>query len=250
MKKQLLLFFITSLIFEFSIGQTTVFIGPDKDNSIYSEALNQSNSNGLGSLFSGVNGFGAPSRALIHFDIAGTLPVGAVVTDVTLSLDLHRRGTSSVGEDYSLHVVTLDWGEGTSVAGTVAGGGGAGAAAIAPDATWLDAMFGTSTWGTVGGDFMPAPSATTNVDTTLGNYDWTSAAMVTDVQSWFDSPSTNFGWILKMDNESVTDILGGSWGSKDQGVAPSLSVTYTDTLGLTDNELSTFTIYQNPAKDI
>ena len=245
MKKLLLSISLFLFVLSISMGQTTVNINPDKDNSIYAETT--TNSNGLGSLYNGVNGVGFANRSLLHFDIAGTLPANATITDVNLILDLHRRASGAVGEDFSLHVLLQDWGEGVSLAGDeFVGGGGAGAVAIAPDATWTDAMVGTSFWGVAGGDFVVVPSATTNV-AGLGVYIWTSGTMIVDVQTWYDNPAINFGWILKIDDEGIADTAA-AFGSKDQGVMPILEVTYTTTLGLEDNSLSQVSIYPNPVK--
>ncbi|MBT8253766.1 MAG: T9SS type A sorting domain-containing protein [Flavobacteriaceae bacterium] len=245
MKKLLFFFLFFTFTLTFSVAQTTVMINPDKDNSIYQEIT--TNSNGLGSLFAGVNLASEPSRALLYFDIAGTLPANATISNVNLILDLHKRAPNGVGENFSLHIVTQDWGEGTSLAGTTAGGGGAGAPAIAPDATWLDAMFGTAPWATAGGDFIASPSATTNVGAP-GVYSWTSATMTTDAQAWYDIPANNFGWLLKIDDE-LPNGTAAAFGSKDQGVAPILEVTFTTSLGLEDVSLSQLSLYPNPFND-
>jgi len=216
MFKKLLWSFLLMGISPLTFAQSTIEINPDKDNSIYSES---SNSNGLGKLYSGQTCTDNSRRALLHFDIAGLIPGGVTVTDVTLTLNVDNSGVDASAEDYSIHAVTQDWGEGAS------SGTGTGAAAIAPDATWLDAMFGTEPWVTAGGDFNPVASATTVLTAVEGDYDWTGATMVSDVQSWLDDPSSNFGWILIGDEGST--CTARRFGSKDDGVAPILSITFT-----------------------
>ena len=39
----------------------------------------------------------------------------------------------------------------------------------------------------------------------IGDYTWSSARMVGDVQSWLDNPVNNFGWL----------VLGGRVGHRD-----------------------------------
>lgn len=196
-------------------AQTTVDLNPDKDNSIYSES---DNSNGEGKLYAGETCADDTRRALIHFDISSMVPGGVTITDVSLTLNCDNAGPDALSEEYSLHSVTQDWGEGTST------GLGEGAPAIAPDATWTDAMFGTAFWDAAGGDFNPAASATTTLTDLTGDYTWTGADMVTDVQNWLDNPTENFGWIL-IGEEAVT-CTARRFGSKDDGVAPILSITY------------------------
>src|SRR5262245_46973629 len=57
---------------------------PDKDNSIFQDA---ENSNGAGiSLFSGHTDFNAARRALLRFDVAASIPGGATITSVRVTL--------------------------------------------------------------------------------------------------------------------------------------------------------------------
>ncbi len=208
----LLSVFILSAI---SYSQVTVPLNPDKDNSIYSESAN---SNGLGELYSGQTCSGNSRRALIHFDVAGMIPAGSVITAVSLDLTVSNSGSGSSSEDYNLHPVITDWGEGTS------SGTGTGAAAVAPDATWADAMFGTAAWTIPGGDYSPSVAMTT-LPAGNATYTWSSAGMITNVQTWLDSPGSNFEWIL-IGDETAT-CTARRFGSKDAGTAPVLSITYT-----------------------
>ena len=248
MKKQLLLCILLVLFINFSIAQTTVNLNPIQDNSIYSGFVG--NSNGMGSLFAGTPGPGNPlaNRALLQFDIANNVPPTATINNAVLTLDLEARGPASALETHSIHVVLTPWGEGPSFAGGM--GGGIGAAAVPPDATWLFGMIGGIPWVAAGGDFVPGPSATIPVPAgPLGPYIWNTAQMAADVQGWLNTPATNFGWLLKIDIEGIV-ATASRWGSKDIGVPPNLAVTYTDTLGLEDDELSSLSVYPNPTEGI
>ncbi len=61
-------------------------------------------------------------------------------------------------------------------------------------------MLGTVSWTAAGatGDFTATASATTSVSgPDNAPFTWPSTAtMIADVQSWLDTPATNFGWAL------------------------------------------------------
>ncbi len=164
-------------------------------------------------------------RGLLQFDIDGLIPDGVTITDVSLELNVDNVSAGADADDYSLSKITTDWGEGTS------SGGGTGADAIAPDATWTDAMFGTDTWTTAGGDFTGTPSATISLPAATGTYTFSTAEMVTDVQEWLDDPATNFGWILT--GNEADDCTARRFGSKDVATAPVLTITYECAAGVT-----------------
>lgn len=201
----------------FSFSQVTVNIIPDKDNSIFSESGLESAA--LNHLYVGQTCQANNRRALIHFDVAGNVPAGVTITNVTLDMNNDKKGSGTTTETIFLHPLLADFGEGTSFS---AGPGGQGATAVAPDATWTDSQLGTP-WTTPGGDFGPAV-AQTDV-TALGTYSWSSAGMIANVQTWLDTPSSNYGWMI-IGDESTT-CQARRFGSKDQGVAPVLNITYT-----------------------
>jgi hypothetical protein len=211
--KKIILLFTTCLLADSAVAQITVNLNPSQDNSIYSES---SNSNGTGALFSGYTCSGNSRRALIQFDIAGSLPAGATVTAVTLTLNVMSTGGSATAENYAIYPLATAWGEGTSF------GTGTGAAPVFPDATWNDSQLGTP-WGTPGGAY-GASSANTVLTDVMGLYNWSSAQMVTDVQNWLNTPSSNHGWIL-IGDETAT-CTARMFGSSEQGVDPVLSITY------------------------
>jgi hypothetical protein len=194
-------------------------------------------SNGLGDIFVGRTNqdpSGPPMisirRGLIQFDIAGAVPAGATITDVSLTL----RDVMGLNGDRptSLHRTLQDWGEGTSFQG-----GGMGAPATDGDATWLYRFYNAAnpalspTWTTPGGDFSPTVSASTIVSDDLGGgqlFTWTGAGMVADVQSWLNNPSTNFGWLL-MGTETATQTakrLNSGESTTSPNQPPVLTITF------------------------
>lgn len=217
-------------------GQPTT-LNPIKDNSIYSE---NNNSNGLGELFSGRTGILNGNnfrRALIKFDLS-SIPAGATITNVTLMVNVSADSPVAGTETYRIHGLTKDWGEGTSL------GGGTGAPAVAPDATWNQAMLGTSTWTTPGGDFA-ASVASLNISG-LGNRTFLSSFnFVSLVQAWLDNPVSNNGLIL-IGDETISNTAR-RFGSKDVGVKPVLSVTWSPPLSTQEFSLEKFTISPNPS---
>jgi len=219
---------ITALIIAFSVlafarAQETVQIGVTKDNTLY-ESNDGLLSNGSGSyLFVGKTNRGDIRRALIEFDIENTIPEGANIESVELTLNMSKTvaGNTSV----TLHRVSQEWGEGTSDAPNQEGKG---TDAAENDATWLHTFFDIEQWNTAGGDYETETSATMDVDNN-GKYTWGSTdQLVNDVQGWVDDPSTNHGWILLGDETSnQTAKRFDSRENSTESNRPSLSVTYT-----------------------
>ncbi len=221
--KNLFLFFILFSLSAMLLAQVSVDIVSDRDNTMYSES--PGNSNGAGDFFfSGNTNNGDSRRALIHFNIAGTLPAGATVTSVTLTLYMSK--TQAGPEMINLHKLTKDWGEGASNA---PGQEGSGTAAMSGDATWNNNFFNTSTWTNPGasGDYVAASSAATSV---AGNgfYTWSSSQLVADVQSMLDNAGSNFGWII-IGNETSnqTSKRFNTRENSNSSQRPKLSITYT-----------------------
>ena len=161
----------------------------DRDNSLY-EHPEGAQSNGSGRhLFVGRSN-GLSQRALVFFDVAGSIPDGSTIERASLTMSISNRESGS--NDVYLHRVLADWGEGDSVGDEE----GRGVAAMSGDATWIHSFSGNTMWDSPGGDFASISSADARVGG-LGRYTWESTLdMVTDVQGWLDDPSTNFGWIL------------------------------------------------------
>ncbi len=179
----------------------TVVLEPSKDNTLY-ESVTGALSNGAGvRMFAGRTNTGLLRRALMAFDLS-SIPPDSVITDVSLQLTMTR--TVAGDTDAALHRVTADWGEGTSDA---SGLEGEGAASTTGDATWIHTSFSTGFWSSAGGDFVASSSATQTVGA-VGTYTWSSSGMVSDVQAWYDTPSSNFGWVL------LGDETGGNQTAK------------------------------------
>lgn len=197
MKKTLLSFSL--LILPLFLQAATLDLVPTKDTTIYQEG---DLSNGGGSRFIiGADSTQSPRRALLQFDFS-TIPSGAVITNVSLRLDCIAVSMLAGPRSANLHRLTQNWGEGIAVApGNQTGG----APANNGDATWTNALLGSVTWLTPGGDFVGAPSATVNVDD-VGAYTWSSEQMLTDVKTWTTNVTANQGWIL-IGDEGTTNTI-------------------------------------------
>jgi hypothetical protein len=210
-----------------AVGAIAVF-NPSKDNTLF-ESATGSLSNGQGDyLYVGKTGQNDGlhlRRGLIAFDLS-SIPAGSTINSVTLSMRTFRTSPNPLANTVAiaLHAALRAWGEGASDADLI--GSGAGAPAQAGDATWLHTFFNTSTWTTVGGDFRPAASATTNVSNPVTTYLWSSGTLAADVQAWVNDPSSNFGWfVLGAENIDQSAIAFNS--SENPADKPQLTVNFT-----------------------
>jgi hypothetical protein len=202
-----------------------VQVGPSKDNTLFETAGGELSSGAGDGIYAGKIAFGTIRRGLIAFNIAGSVPAGATITGVSLTLTAIQVPPGGTPANVALHRLTADWGEGTSNST-----GGQGAQASAGDATWIHRFHNTSFWATPGGDFAGAASATQSVGGP-GAYTWSSPAMLADVQGWFANPSSNFGWLVLGDE--TFNSSARRFGSRESVAAarPVLAITYIPTPG-------------------
>lgn len=205
-------------------AQTTTFVSADRDNSLY-ELSSGVASNALGeNIYTGRTNNGFRRRGVLRFNIASQIPAGATVEYVSLTMNVSRIRVNT-SYTTSLHRLLMDWGEGTSLAGSA---GGSGSGATAGDATWLHTFYDTDLWTLEGGDYVSLASASIPVGFT-GSYNWpTNINLVQDVQLWLDSPASNFGWII-VGNEAIngTSKRFDSRENLTPGNRPLLEVRYT-----------------------
>jgi hypothetical protein len=169
----------------------SVYFIPSKDNTLYEN--NTNNSNGSGNqILAGNNGANLRNRTLLAFDLS-SIPTGVTITSVAMDMYCTGGAGSSGIQNFTLHSMLEDWGEGSSNAGPAPGNG---VPATSGDATWLNAFHPSTPWTTVGGTFQSTPSAQLPVDA-VGSYQWVDAGMTADVQAWVSNPTSNFGWMIR-----------------------------------------------------
>ena len=249
MRTEFLLLFLASILLSGSslTAQNTISINPSKDNTLYENTAGNL-SNGAGDHFYvGETNQGLKRRALLKFDISSNVPNGTSILKATLTLSMDKASGES--NTIELHVLTTDWGEGASVAFETAGvGGGSGTVAQANDATWLYSFYNTSLWATAGGDFNPLVSASVSVND-IGNYTWTSSQLAADVQSWLNTPSSNFGWCL-IGNETAqrTSKRFASREFATTANRPLLTIVYAPPVSVQEESSNSHcTIFPNPS---
>lgn len=203
-------------------AQTTVSVRCDLDNTLYEQAAGSlSNAKGT-STFCGLNFSGDIRRTVLRFDIAGSVPAGAWIMSAQLDLFVAQSNGASPAAASGYRLMQA-WGEGTSNA---PGNGGGGTVSTTGDATWIHTFYSGSTWASAGGDFSGTPSFTVALPAFGAvSSDLTSQAAL-DVQNWLASPSSNFGWLIKLDDE-VTPMTARRLASRENSAnKPTLQVTY------------------------
>lgn len=180
---------VASMLLAAGAPGATVTLPASRDNTLF-QFSPATISNGAGQhFFAGTNANGNVRRGVIAFDVS-SIPAGSTIQSVRLRLFMSRTTTGAV--DVALHRCLADWGEGASDADFDEGGG---TIAQPGDATWEHRFYPDVFWSTFGGDFAPAPSATASI-AGVGFYEFTAGTLVADVQSWLDTPASNFGWVM------------------------------------------------------
>jgi lysophospholipase L1-like esterase len=169
------------------------------------------------------------NRALIRFDLAGSVPPGATVTAASLKLIATRipgtsGGGSAVNSTFALHRALQSWGEGDQL-------GDRGAPAGPGEATWNWRRAPAECWNLPGGepgsDFATEASASVAV-AGLGAYVLPSTpALVADVQFWLDQPAANHGWFWVSQSEERAKTARAFGSSEDPGREPELEIEFT-----------------------
>lgn len=221
-KTLLALILTTALNFVAGSAKAAIIsITSSKDNTLYQyDPADGDTSNALGlHFFAGETAMGELRRGVLAFDIAGHIPAGSTILAVTLSLNMSRTALDDP-RTIELHKLLADWGEGTSIA---PGEEGDGAPATPNDATWRHRFFDTIFWTNQGGDFSATVSASQSVGA-IGQYTWSSAQMIADVQSWLDDPGSNFGWLVLGDESTI--LTSKRFDTRESASPPMLTIQF------------------------
>jgi hypothetical protein len=205
----------TPIVIDVANGQATTLV-PSQDATIWAGFDTTASGSGP-NLFAGNNNRGQARRALLQFDIASAIPAGATIHAVSLAMSTNKVPMTGTPEPIALHPLLSSWGEGSSDAGD----SGAGIEAREDDVTWAWRKYNSLSWETEhrGGLYPPLASAKTVSDSWPSN-----DALVLDVQTWLDDPSTNHGWIIVGDENTPQSVR--RFDSREGTTPPALTVIY------------------------
>ena len=197
------------------------------DTALFEQNTNH-NLGGMNFLPIGRTSAGTRAHGLYKFTVAEALPAGAIIRSATLELEVVFHDLD-MERSFSVHRLMTGWGEGDKSGGPESNGS-LGAPATAGEATWFSRFHPNSAWAQPGGasgiDYASAPSASEDI-AGVGRYIFTSDGLVRDVQAWLDNPGTNFGWLVKIDNEMATGTALRFASREDtEGAGPTLRVEY------------------------
>jgi hypothetical protein len=208
----------------------TVSLQPIADTTLFQVAPGN-NLGGASFLNAGTAGNGNRNRALLCFNLSGSIPAGSTVTSATLSMDVVRQPSAGLGISFfDLRRVFQPWGEGAQVPADP-NSPGLGAPAAPGEATWNSRFAGGAPWSVPGGqagvDFSTNTSATALVQGVGESVVFESTAqLAADIRAWLDQPAQNFGWMLMTEAEDVQKTARG-FASRESGFGPTLTVEFT-----------------------
>jgi hypothetical protein len=195
--------------------------------------ISPSNSIGAASwIAAGTTQNGNSNRALIKFDVSAAIPAGSTIIDAGVSVWVTRQPVDGYDDSiFSLRRVLRPWGEGANPG--PAQSPGLGLPAQPGDATWSHCFWGTNAWSIPGGqegvDYSDNISTTTSIEGARDErYFFEAGGTIADVQYWVQHPESNFGWMLKTEEELsiFTARRFGSRELQDPEASPQLTVTY------------------------
>lgn len=189
----------TVVAFQEGVYPSASYTGCD-DNIILSSSP-AANYGTIGSASTGITG-GSVYRTIARFDCTYIIPANVTVTRAFLTLQaIIGEGSNT----FNVYALTRGFGELTS--------------------NW-NTYNGSNTWTTAGGDYGPALGQAQQADSVAKTV--TIELDKTVVQGWISSPSTNYGYILKAENE-ITGNNQTQFGHSDNITAslrPRLTVYY------------------------
>jgi hypothetical protein len=208
----------------------TLVLHPVADTSLISAAPDNNNG-GQAWVLAGVTQNFTTNRGLFRFDLSG-LPPGSVIESASLSLEVTRQPRDGYAPGpFGLHRMLQAWGEGNKIA--LDNAGGLGAPATAGEATWNAAFAGALAWTAPGGaadaDFAAIASAEVFIYG-VGDSPYlfpSTPELIADVQAWLDHPASNFGWMLRCEDESPNFTARRFGSREDAGSLPQLFLQFT-----------------------
>jgi hypothetical protein len=186
----------------------TVTLTPVADTTLFEHDPNNNqgrNATLAAGTTAGVSGPPARSRALLKFELSGSIPTNATVTSASITIRVSKAPSPKVDSVFDLRRMLESWNEGTK-------NGNTGSPAAAGETTWrarlhsptpANATLWTAPGGGTNTDFAAVMSASTMVRG-LGTYTFASTPeLVADVQTWLNDTNSNHGWILMSQSEGL-----------------------------------------------
>jgi hypothetical protein len=212
-----------------TVRAETISLQPVADTTLFQIA--PANNLGGASFFSaGTAGNGNRNRALLRFDISGSIPAGSMITGASLSMDVVRQPSAGMEISFfDLLRVLRPWGEGIQVPADIASPG-LGAPAVPGEATWNSRFAPADPWSVPGGqpgvDFASDASGTALVQG-LGDavVFESNSQMVADIRAWLNQPGQNFGWLLVTESEDIRKTAR-AFASRESGFGPTLTIDF------------------------
>lgn len=229
-----------------NVNAATILLQPVADTTLTEYAPN----NNLGGTTfvtagtTGVNAGGARTRGLYRFDFS-SIPANSKITSVSFTLEVTWEPGNPESSSFALHRMLRSWGEGNKDS-TSEQSPGLGLSATEGEATWNSPFaLTTNAWNTPGAanDFSPVVSSRTHV---YGLADFpvfaSTPELIADVQTWFDDPAANFGWLLKTESEDLF-FTARRFGSReftagDPNSPPVLEIEFLPAPTIFDHEIS------------
>ncbi|MBA4147498.1 MAG: DNRLRE domain-containing protein [Verrucomicrobia bacterium] len=230
MSRLLLHAVLISTAFAATVRADSVVLTPVADSTLI-ELMPDNNMGGhvffnVGSTFHGVR-----NRGMLRFDVAAGIPVGSKIKSVQLVVEVVGIPVEPPsGANFRLHRVLRPWGEGDKIS---VGGPGRGDTATIGEVTWNHRHALTvDEWGAPGGlagmDFSPAMSGERFMEPSdnLAYEFGSSSQMVADVQMWLDEPASNYGWLLKAEDEETRTTARRFASREDLEYGPQLLLEF------------------------
>jgi hypothetical protein len=224
------LFFLLPFVICHSSFADIVILHPSADTTLH-ENFPDNNMGAQPWFNAGTTQNGPRTRGLMQFDISGSLPAGAIINSVALTIEVVKQpADGDAPSNFELHRMLVGWGEGMGVGFPPT----LGAPAQLGEACWNSpaAMTGAQ-WGAPGGlagvDFAAQRSADTFIySVNFSPYTFgTSSGLIADVQSWLDHPQSNFGWMMLTESENEIFSARRFASREDPFRAPILEIEFT-----------------------
>ena len=203
-------------------GAESLTLTPSADTGLFQFAPD----NNLGAstaLQVGTNNRGTHGRGLFRFPVAESIPPGARIDSVAVTLNVITDAAGTPGL-HDLYRIQLSWEEGD-------GSDGQGATATEGQTSWDARHQNQSQWTVPGGapgtDFALSPSANAEIGAAGSHRFASNAALVSDVQLWLDQPHQNFGWALISRDEGSAGASRRIGTRELVGSEPQLTIEYT-----------------------